>query len=628
MWRPIQAPSGQVTGAVSLRHITGYTTKDKQNGALRECLGAQADFVGAIRLPSDAFKREGTAVVTDIVFLRKRAPGEPARHEEAEWHRSRPMEIDGEEVSINRYFVRHPEMVLGQWSRKDTLYGEGYSVVANGDLPEQLNAAIERLPSFARTEAESPASQPALSFTLPRLGQFISEGSFVIRDDRTICQMQQGTAMPVTYGGTKLRANGTLTGKRIASLIRIRDAARRVLESQNEGWSEPERKEARRELNWAYDSFVGRYGPVNKTTFSSTADGTSIRRMPNLVKFREDPDAMLVMSLEHYDEQSGKATKAAIMSQDVVGRSPPVTHVESAEEGLLVSLNERGEVDLAFIASLYGKTEEAVLAELGDLVFHDPQKKTWQTADAYLSGNVRAKLAAAKQAGEAYARNAEALRRVQPEDVLPGDIDANLGAPWIPEGTIQSFAAELFKVEPAAVSVAHLSKEAVWSLEADYAAKASVAATSDYGTARANGTWLLELALNMKTPVVYDPDPGDAERRVVNQDETFASREKQKLIKERFRAWAFIDPDRTERLVRLYNDTYNNLRPRLFDGSHLTFPGINQTISLRPHQKAAVWRGMSAGNTLLAHAGLCARLSGVACQEVAHQPFVSRSVEE
>src|SRR5271167_2393196 len=291
------------------------------------------------------------------------------------------------------------------------------------------------------------------------------------------------------------------------------------------------------------------------------------------------------------------------MNKDVVGKNPPITSVASAEEGLLVSLNQRGAVDLPFISELYGKPRKEVIAELGDLIFPNPEAKKWETADAYLSGNVRAKLAAAEIAGPQYARNVNALRAVQPEDVLPGDIDANLGAPWIPESDIQAFAADLFHVSPTSVPVAHLKKEAVWSLEADYAAKASVAATSEYGTARANGTWLLDLALNMKTPTIYDTiQNGDREERVVNQEDTLAAREKQKLIKEKFRSFVFADPERTERLVRIYNDTYNNLRPRLFDGSHLDFPGMNQTIRLRPHQDDAVWRGMSSGNTLLAHA--------------------------
>ena len=583
--------------------VTTHYTLDKQNAAIREYLASKADFVGAIRLPSDAFKREGTAVVTDIVFLRKRAPGEPEHHADPEWLRVAPLAIEGMDIPINHYFLTHPEMVLGTWTRKDTLYGgEGYSVTGSGDIAGKLKEAIERLPRFETGQA-TPVQEPqAQVFTPPPPERHISEGSFFVGDNNVIHQLQDGQGVPVVYGGTTLKSDGTLVGKRLSALVGIRDRARRVLQSQNEGWPEANRDEARRELGRAYDQFVVTYGPVNKTTFGETSDGSIIRRMPNIVKFKEDPDAMLVMSLEDYDETTGKATKAAIMVKDVVGKTPPVTQVRSAEEGLLVSLNQRGTVDMPFIATLYGKPEEQVITELGDLIFHDPETKSWQTADAYLSGNVRAKLARAERAGHQYSRNTEALRSVQPEDVLPGDIDANLGAPWIPERDVQSFAADLFHVEPSDVPVAHLKKDAVWSLEADYAAKASVGATSEFGTPRANGTWLLELALNMKTPTIYDTiDHGDREERVVNQEATLAAREKQKLIKERFRSWVFADPDRTERLVRLYNDTYNNLRPRLFDGSHLDFPGMNQALTLRPHQNDAVWRGMSSGNTLLAH---------------------------
>jgi N12 class adenine-specific DNA methylase len=583
--------------------VTTHFTLDKQNAAIREYLGSKADFIGAIRLPSDAFKREGTAVVTDIIFLRKRAPGDHARHQEAEWQRSMPFEIEGTEIPINRYFIRHPEMVLGNWSRQNTLYGnEGYSVTGNGDLARQLEEAVYRLPVFSPF-APSVADEPAAPiFTLPPPERHIDEGSFFVGDDRSIYQSQGGQGVPVVYGGKPLKSDGTLIGRRLSALVALRDLARRVLQSQNEGWPESGRQEARRELNRAYDRFAAVYGPINKTTFGETSDGTIIRRMPNLVKFKEDPDAMLVMSLEDYDEVTGKAAKAAIMTRDVVGKTPPVTQVKTAEEGLLVSLNQRGTVDLPFIAELYGKPESQVISELGDLIYSDLESRSWQTADAYLSGNVRAKLAAAVAAGAEYARNVDSLKSVQPEDVLPGDIDANLGAPWIPVADIQAFAAELFRVEPDAVPVAHLAKEAVWSLKAGHAAEASVGATSEYGTERANGTWLLDLALNMKSPTIYDTiDHGDREERVVNQEATMAAREKQKLIKERFRAWVFADPERTERLVRLYNDTYNNLRPRLFDGSHLDFPGMNQAITLRPHQNDAVWRGMSSGNTLLAH---------------------------
>ena len=583
--------------------VTTHFTLDKQNAAIRERLAAEADFLGAIRLPSDAFKREGASVVTDIVFLRKRAPGVPANHVDNEWLGVAPLAIEGMDIPINRYFLNHPEMVLGNLTRKDTLYGgQGYSVTGSGDLAAKLKEAVEHLPRFETYQSATVHEPQKPAFTPPPAERHISEGSFFVADNRTICQIEDGRAVPVVYGGTTLRSDGTLVGKRFAALLGLRDRARRVLQSQNEGWPEQDRDAARRDLGRAYDQFVATYGPINKTTFGETSDGSIIRRMPNLVKFKEDPDAMLVMSLEDYDEATGKAAKAAIMQRDVVGKTPPVTHVRSAEEGLLVSLNQRGTVDLPYIATLYGKPEEQIIAELGDLIFHDPESKSWQTADAYLSGNVRAKLAIAEHAAPAYARNVVALRSVQPEDVLPGDIDANLGAPWIPEKDIQAFAAELFHVDPSSVPVGHLKKDAVWSLEADYAAQASVGATSEFGTPRANGTWLLELALNMKTPTIYDTiNNGDREERVVNQEATLAAREKQKLIKERFRSWVFADPDRTEKLVRIYNDTYNNLRPRLFDGSHLDYPGMNQTIHLRPHQDDAVWRGMSSGNTLLAH---------------------------
>ena len=586
--------------------VTSHYTLDKQNAANREYLADKADFLGAIRLPSDAFKREGTSVVTDILFLRKRANGEPAHHADPDWLATGPLFVEGMEVPVNKYFLNHPEQVLGTWSRKDTLYGgeAGYSVTGNGDLASQLEEAIRRLPDAAPMPAVAPAeTKPKPVFTPPPPEKHIAEGSFFVGNDRTIFQLEGGQGVPVVYGGTALKADGTMTGKRLAALVTLRDLARRVLQSQNEGWPEANRNDARRDLNRAYDLFVSQYGPVNKTTFSETADGTVIRRMPNIVKFREDPDAMLVMALEDYDEVTGRAAKAPILLRDVVGQSPPVTHVTSAEEGLLVSLDRTGGIDLATIARLYGKPEEAVIAELGDLIYRDPESKSWQTADEYLSGNVREKLAVAEAAGPAYARNAEALKAVQPEDVLPGDIDANLGAPWIPATDIQAFAAELFGVTPSDIPVGHLKKDAFWSVDAGYAAQASVAATAEYGTQRANGCWLLDLALNMKSPVVYDTIQGaGGEERIVNQEATLAAREKQKLIKEKFKSWVFEGPERTERLVRLYNDTYNNLRPRLFDGGHLDFPGMSQGILLNPHQKDGVWRGMSAGNTLLAHA--------------------------
>jgi SAM-dependent methyltransferase len=341
--------------------VTTHFTLDKQNGDLREYLASKADLVGAIRLPAEAFKREGTAVVTDIIFMRKRSLDEPPSQVDPEWLGLAPLTIENVDIPINRYFHVNPEMVLGTWTRKDTLYGsEGYSVTGNGDLAEKLKAAILRLPASTPLPASPLPEQPAPAFMPPPPEQHITEGSFFLNEARIICQCIDGQTIPVVYGRTTLRAGGTQTGKRLAALIRLRDLARRVLQSQNDGWPETARHDARRQLNGAYDGFVASYGPINKTTFGETAQGGAIRRLPNLVKFREDPDAMLVMSLENYDEMTGRAVKAAIMSKDVVGKTPPITSVGSAEEGLLVSLDQRGVVDVPFIATLYGKPEEQV----------------------------------------------------------------------------------------------------------------------------------------------------------------------------------------------------------------------------------------------------------------------------
>ena len=248
--------------------VTSHFTLDKQNAAAREFLAERSDFLGAIRLPSDAFKREGTAVVTDIVFLRKRALGEPAHHADPDWLKTAPLAVEGVEVAVNQYFLNHPEMVLGDWTAKDTLYGEGYGVASNGDLAEQLRAAIRRLPEASpATAALVEQTTPVPAFSPPPPLKHVTEGSFFIRDDRTICQSIDGLSAPVAYGGTTLTAYGSLTGKRLAALVGLRDRARRVLQSQNEGWPETHRHDARRELNWAYERFVGAYGPINKTTF-------------------------------------------------------------------------------------------------------------------------------------------------------------------------------------------------------------------------------------------------------------------------------------------------------------------------------------------------------------------------
>ena len=283
--------------------VTSHYTLDKQNAAAREHLAGQADFLGAVRLPSDAFKREGTPVVTDIVFLRKRAPGQEPHHA-GEWLDTKPIAIEGTESAINHYFVDHPEMVLGNWSRENTLYPGSYSVVSNGDLAGRLKDAIERLPRVTQSEAERANPPPAgkaasgirgtlqhtpPDFIPPPPLRHIAEGSLFVGDDKVIRQVENGQGKPVVYCGVLLKEDGTPQARRIAAEIRMLIQARRVLQSQNEGWPEAAREAERRDLNRLYDRFVGQYGPINKTTFTTTKDGGTIRRMPNLVKFRETP---------------------------------------------------------------------------------------------------------------------------------------------------------------------------------------------------------------------------------------------------------------------------------------------------------------------------------------------------
>src|SRR5215470_9155025 len=306
--------------------VTSHYTLDKQHPGVRTHLAQQADFLGAIRLPAEVFAQEGTRVVTDILCLRKRAAGEAPTHVDPAWLETAPLTLDGVVLPVNRYVLHHPAMVLGTWSRHDRLYGsEGYTLTATGDLAAQLAAAIQHLPQGVCTAHPSAPAHPGHPPTLvPPLEPHRTEGSFFVTATQALMQIQQGQAVPVTHGSTPLQADGTLLGRRLAALIALRDQARRVLQSQNEGWPEAQRQEARQALTRVYDRFVAAYGPINKTTLSTTTEGTTIRRMPNLLIFRDDPDAMLVMALEHYDERTGTAKKAAILHQDVVGRRPPI----------------------------------------------------------------------------------------------------------------------------------------------------------------------------------------------------------------------------------------------------------------------------------------------------------------
>ena len=585
-----------------LAFVISHHTLDAQNIDTRKSLADQADLLGAIRLPSQAFQAEGTEVITDLLMLRKHHPDYPLP--QRRWIETRPVLIDDVPIQINEYFIDHPELILGNFTCTHRLYGAdtSYGIDNTGDLGSQLQITLQTLPcdvfrALPQTAAIIPSSVTG------HILSSLHEGSFFLADSGAILQIQHGAGVPVCHGTKPLLATGRgLLEQRLAALLGLRDAARAVLASQNEGAAERYRVEAREQLNAVYDAFVAKYGCVNKTTIHAKADGTVTRRMPNLTIFRDDPDSVIVMALEEYDEETDTATKAAILLRDVVGHLPEVTEAASAEEALLVSLNTTGAVKLPLMAQLYSGSPRQIIDELGDLLYQDPETQDWLTADAYLSGNVRAKLVTAAAAGEAYRRNVVALQAVQPEDVLPSDIDANLGAPWIPAFDIEAFATTLFQVDTDWVQIRHVPHEALWEVQGHWRLEYQVAVSSDYGTRRINGILLLEQALNLQVPTIYYTRyvPGGKEERTVDQDETLAAREKQKAIKEAFKAWMWTNGERTERLVRTYNDTYNNLRLRAFDGGHLTFPGMNPAVTPYVHQKDGVWRIISSGNSLMA----------------------------
>lgn len=588
-------------GVVAL--VVTHSLLDRQQAHFRRELDRRAAFLGAIRLPSTAFAAEGTNVVADLLFLLKREEPLSEPHGEKAWLESTPVEIDDAECPINQYFQENPAMVLGTWSRQDRLYAASYSVAPSGVLAEQLARAILRLPKQVYSAA-------APLFRAPRVVPTpvpapLGEGALLVHAGQ-ICQQQAGQVVPVVSGGKPVSVSGVV-GRRVAHLIQLRDLACAVLREQREGAPQAVREAAREALRQSYDAFTARYGAVSTLVVSARTDGTLVRRTPNLQLFKDlDPDAMRVMALEHYHERTGTVTLADLFTQDVVAPEAPLTQVESAAEALLVVLNATGQVDLQAIADLCGLSAQEVVEELGDLLYHDPASGRWETADVYLSGDVKTKLEQSTRASLtdlAYSRNVTALEVVQPPDLLPSEIEAHLGAPWIPVDVIQDFACETFALGAWHLRVAHQPHEALWNIDPTWTAKNSDAAQVTYGTSRVDGVTLLQQSLNLQFPTVTDPvtDLQGNTKYVRNEVETLAAHAKQDQLKAHFEAWLWQDPARAERLVRLYNELRNRHRARQMNGDHLTFPGMSQLITLTPAQKAAVWRIITQGNTYLGH---------------------------
>lgn len=593
-----------------LAFVTSRYTLDKASPAVRELLAEQADFVGALRLPGEAFKDQGTEVVTDIVFLRKKPLDRAAEAPEwadERWLGASDAALEGGEIRLNDYFQAHPERVLGRMSVGQGMYhNQDLRVRSDGELAAALHAAVDGLPENICTRRSEPLAAAArISAAEGGSPEGVKEGSFFIADDKTIMQLVGGEATPVMQGGQALTSDGTPGGQRLAYLIRLRDRARAVLKTQQEGRSDEVKESARRGLRQTYAGFVSRFGPINKTTMSERSDGSVVRRMPNIAKFKGDPDAYLVMALEEYNEQTNTARPAAIMRRDVVAPVEVIGAVDNAKDGLLASLNQLGCVDTPYIASLYRKSEAEVVDELGSLIFFDPAQDMYVPADEYLSGNVREKLRLAEACDDPRTRgNSEALREVLPEDLTAEEIDVTLGTPWIPAKDVQRFLADTMDIAPSSVSVEYVAKEALWRVRVGSGYRVSAAASSEFGTEEVDAFTLAEQALNMRTPTVRKKipgGPGESDTYVLDQEGTLAAREKQAELKQRFSDWIFEDEARRDRLVRHYNEHFNNIRLREFDGSHLSFPRMSKAITMRPHQKDAIWRNMSSGNTLLSH---------------------------
>lgn len=560
--------------------ITSRGTMDKVNSTLREYLAPNTEFLGAIRLPNTAFKQNaGTEVTTDIVMLRKLHPGEtsqgPAWREVREY-----TNHNWERIPINEYFVERPHLMLGHLQLTGRMYRDNEPTL-EGDgrvLADALATAISALPSGIYHAQRIELAEPTLEQSIPA-PDYVKPNAYCLHDGM-VCIREDTVLRPLSDLPSETRA-------RIRGLIPVRDAVRDCLRSQLDASPDERVVETRQQLNIAYDRFVGRFGPVNGRANQRAFDG--------------DPDLPLLLSLEHYNDETKVATKAAIFRERTIQHRQPVSSAASPKEALLVTLNERGGVDLDHMAGLLAQPAEDFLPDLKGLVFLNPQTRQWETDDQYLSGNVREKLAVAEAAtitDPAFAPNVEALKSVQPADLSANEIDVRLGASWLPREDVERFVHDLLGVG-AGVEIGHVPALGTWYVKGDWDVKRQTANTTDWGTDRCSALDLIEDALNLKTPTVYDLD--EDKKPVINAQATEAAREKQERIKERFKEWIWSDDERRERLCRLYNDTFNHTRLRTFSGEHLTLPGASQTITLQSHQKAGVWRILQTPNTLLAH---------------------------
>jgi N12 class adenine-specific DNA methylase len=565
-----------------LMFVTSMGTMDKNSPTLRKYLGERADLIGAIRLPNNAFKQNAnTEVTTDIIILKKRRLRETAKS--AKWEKVVPYtSTKGEVIPINEYYFNQPHMMLGEMELKGRMYSRNEpTLISNGkEIKDALAEAVKQLPQNLYESLNRPLEITGKEQSIPAPGH-VKPNAYTLHDDEiAVRRHEKLIPLPHLPIQTKLRVRG---------MIRVRDAVRECLRTQLEDAPDEDIQLARALLNQAYDRFVSRFGPLCDRVNANAFEG--------------DPDLPLLFSLENYDSEKKKAAKTAIFRERTIQKQKPVTSVNSAKEALLVSLNENGRVDLKHMATLLTRPTEDFLPELRSVLFLNPQTQAWETEDQYLSGDVREKLKIAEAASLTephFAENLQALKSVQPEDLSATEIDARLGACWIPVKDFETFAQELLGTED--IRVYFTPQLGTWTIQPGYAAKESVANTTEWGTNRATALELMEDALNVRTPTIYDKiRENNKDKLVVNANATEAAREKQQKIKDRFREWVWQNDERRERLVKKYNEEFNAVRLRVFNGEHLTLPGASQNIKLQRQQKNGVWRILQTPNTLLGH---------------------------
>ena len=575
--------------------VTSHFTMDSKDSSARKYMAERANLLGAIRLPNDAFKANaGTEVVSDIIFLQKR--DRPADIEPA-WVQPGQTE-DG--FTLNSYFVEHPEMVLGRLEMESTQYGHDLTVapIEGASLAKQLAEAVQHIEGqYTAVEIAAPdvADAEAQRKTLPadpavkNFSYTVVDGEIYYRENSIMTQIELSD-----------NAKG-----RVAGMVELRQIVSELIDQQLNDFPDEDIKASQEKLNAAYDAFTAKYGLINDKK--------------NARLFDDDSSYYLLCSLENLDENRQLKSKADMFTKRTIGPERVVTSVDTPSEALAVSIGEHGKVDLPYMADLLGTPGdyERITTELSGVIFKDPAADAddpeagWQTADEYLSGNVRDKLRMAQLAAESHPEfkvNVDALEKAQPKDLEASEIDVRLGATWLDPSIVQQFMMETFQPPYRirynnAITVRYSPYTSEWRISNKSATGyGDIMATETYGTRRANAYKILEDTLNLRDSRVYDTiEENGKEKRVLNQNETTLAQQKQQAIKDAFAGWVWKDPQRRALLVKKYNELFNSTRPREYDGSHIHFVGMNPEINLREHQRNAVAHVLYGHNTLLAH---------------------------